>query len=149
MRQVFRWKSGVLILVLLAVSACTAKYRSHGYVPPPEDLQNVLVGVDTRATVDDTIGPPSTSGLLGDGNYYYVTSTVRHFGAFRPEVVDRTVLAISFDEADVVRNIETFGLDEGRPVRLTRRVTDNSVEGNGFLRQALGNIGRLNPGDFF
>ncbi|QYX58593.1 outer membrane protein assembly factor BamE [Roseovarius sp. SCSIO 43702] len=134
---------------MLAMAACTSRYQNHGYMPPPEDLQNIVVGVDTRATVDDTIGPPTTSGVLPDGNYYYVRSRVRHFGAFRPEVVDRTVLAISFDQNDTVRNIETFGLDDGRPVRLTRRVTDNSVEGNGFLRQVFGNIGRLNPGEFF
>jgi len=145
----FRLKTLVAVVVLAATAACTATYRNHGYVPPQEDLQNIVVGVDTRATVDDVIGPPSTSGLLSDGDYYYVRSRVKNFGARRPEVIERTVLAISFDEADVVRNIESFDLSDGRIVRLSRRVTDNSVEGNGFLRQMLGNIGQFDPSELF
>ena len=145
----FRLKTLVAIVVLTATAACMATYRNHGYVPPQEDLQNIVVGIDTRATVDDVIGPPSTSGLLSDGDYYYVRSRVKNFGARRPEVIERTVLAISFDAADVVQNIESFDLSDGRIVRLSRRVTDNSVEGNGFLRQMLGNIGQFDPSELF
>ncbi len=145
----FRLKTLVAVVVLAATAACTATYRNHGYVPPQEDLQNIVVGIDTRATVDDVIGPPSTAGLLSDGDYYYVRSRVKNFGARRPEVIERTVLAISFDAADVVQNIESFDLSDGRIVRLSRRVTDNSVEGNGFLRQMLGNIGQFDPSELF
>ena len=63
-----------------------------------------------------------------------------------PEVVERQVLAISFDEQDMVQNIERFGLEDGQIVPLARRVTSTSVEGKGFLRQLLGNIGNFNPG---
>ena len=145
----FRLKTLVAVVVLAATAACTATYRNHGYVPPQEDLQNIVVGIDTRATVDDVIGPPSTAGLLSAGDYYYVRSRVKNFGARRPEVIERTVLAISFDAADVVQNIESFDLSDGRIVRLSRRVTDNSVEGNGFLRQMLGNIGQFDPSELF
>ena len=145
----FRLKTLVAVVVLAATAACTATYRNHGYVPPQEDLQNIVVGIDTRATVDDVIGPPSTAGLLSDGDYYYVRSRVKNFGARRPEVIERTVLAISFDAADVVQNIESFDLSDGRIVRLSRRVTDNSVEGNGFLRHMLGNIGQFDPSELF
>ena len=149
MKHEFRWKTAVLGLFLMLSTACTTLYRNHGYVPPEEELQNIVVGVDTRATVDDVVGPPSTAGVLSDGNYYYVRSRVRHFGALRPEVIERQVLAISFDQADVVANVERFGLQDGQVVVLSRRVTDSSVEGNGFLRQVLGNIGRIDPSDLF
>ena len=48
---------------LIGVAACSATYQNHGYVPPENDLENLIVGVDTRATVDDLIGPPSVSGM--------------------------------------------------------------------------------------
>ena len=64
---------------------------------------------------------------------------------FRPEVIERQVLAISFDDTDAIANIESFGLEDGRIVPLSRRVTDSSVVENGFLRQLLGNIGNFNP----
>ncbi|MRU13964.1 outer membrane protein assembly factor BamE [Roseovarius sp. A21] len=139
----------VAALGLSALTACSATYRNHGYVPPEEDLQQLVVGVDTRSTVDDVVGPPSVGGVLGDGNYYYVRKKVREYGMFRPEVVERQVLAISFDDTDAIANIERFGLEDGNVVPLSRRVTDSSVVDNGFLRQLLSNIGNINPADAF
>jgi outer membrane protein assembly factor BamE (lipoprotein component of BamABCDE complex) len=109
----------------------------------------LVVGVDSRATVDDVIGAPTSSGLLAGGDYYYVRSRVRSFGMFRPEVVERQLLAISFDESGTIANIERFDLQDGNAVALSRRVTDSSVVGNGFWRQILGNFGNIDPGEFF
>lgn len=139
----------VAALGLSALTACSATYRNHGYVPPEEDLQQLVVGVDTRSTVDDVVGPPSVGGVLGDGDYYYVRKKVREYGMFRPEIVERQVLAISFDDTDAIANIERFGLEDGNVVPLSRRVTDSSVVDNGFLRQMLSNIGNINPAGAF
>ncbi|WP_297774007.1 outer membrane protein assembly factor BamE [uncultured Roseovarius sp.] len=144
-----RLVSAMALCCLILVTGCSATYRNHGYVPLEEDLQNLIVGVDTRATVDDVVGPPSLSGVQADGNYYYVRSRIREFGMFQPKVVERQVLAISFNDDDTIANIESFGLEAGRIVPLARRVTDSSVVDNGFLRQILSNIGAINPIDAF
>jgi len=132
---------------LAALTACSPDINNHGYVPDEMDLAELVVGVDTRATVDDVIGAPSTSGMLSDGDYYYVWSQKRAVGAMKPKVVDRQVVAISFNEDDTIANIERFGLEDGRIVPLTRRVTSSSVEGQSFLRQLFGNIGGITLGD--
>jgi len=139
----------VALCALLGVASCTAIYRNHGYIPPEDDLQNLIVGVDSRATVDDLIGAPALSGISGEGDYYYVRSRKRTYGMFRPQEVERQVLAISFNDDDTIANIETFGLEDGRIVPLTRRVTDNSVVKTGLLRQLLNNIGAISPADAF
>lgn len=132
-------------LTVLALSACSPTIRNHGYIPPEEDLQELAVGIDTRASVEDVVGPPTAGGVLEGGDYYYVRSTFRTFGPRRPQVIDRQVLAISFDDSGVLSNIETFGLEDGRVVALSRRVTDSGVTNVSFLRQLLGNIGRIGP----
>lgn len=134
------------ILAVASMAACSAVYRNHGYVPSDDDLAEITVGVDTRATVDEVVGAPSAGGLLEGGDYYYVRNRVRHLGMMKPEVTERQVVAISFDQGGVVKNIERFGLERGQVVPLSRRVTSSSVEGKGFLRQLLGNIGNFNPG---
>ncbi len=144
----FRFGKILAVLCVLVTASCSATFQNHGYVPSEEDVANLVVGVDNRATVDDVIGSPSASGVLSDGDYYYIRSRIRTFGMFRPKVVERQVLAISFDDADTVANIERFSLADGNIVPLTRRVTDSSVVGNGFLRQILGNFGNLNPEQF-
>ncbi|MDF1670550.1 MAG: outer membrane protein assembly factor BamE [Roseovarius sp.] len=133
----------------MALTACAATYQNHGYVPTDSELAELVVGVDSRASVDDLVGAPSSSGLLGGGDYYYVRSRVRSYGMFRPEVIERQILAISFDDSGIIANIERFGLEDGKFVALSRRVTDSSVVGNGFWRQILGNFGNINPAEFF
>ncbi len=134
---------------VMSVAACSSTYQNHGYVPPESDLETLVVGVDTRATVDDLIGPPSVSGLVGDGDYYYVRSRKRTYMMLRPQVIEREVLAISFNDDDTIANIERFGLEDGKVVPISRRVTDSSVVKNGFLRQVLSNIGAINPEQLF
>ena len=145
----FRWAKAVALLCFFTAASCTALYQNHGYVPSDEELNELVVGIDSRATVDDVIGPPSALGVLSGGDYYYIRSRVRTYGMFKPEVVERQVLAISFDDADTVANIERFSLADGNIVPLSRRVTDSSVVSNGFLRQLLGNLGQFDPTDLF
>ncbi len=146
---IFRSGKVFAVLCLLFAGACTATYKNHGYVPSEADLAELVVGVDSRATVDDVIGAPSASGVLSGGDYYYIRSRFRTFGMFKPEVIERQVLAISFDQGDTIQNIERFSLADGNIVPLTRRVTDSSVVNNGFLRQLLGNIGNIDPSEIF
>lgn len=132
-------------MLTLGLAGCSATFRNHGYIPPEEDLQELVVGIDTRSSVEDVVGPPSAGGVLEGGDYYYVRSTVRTLGPRRPEVVDRQVLAISFDEQGVLSNIESFGLEDGRVVSLSRRVTEGGAANISFLRQLMGNLGRITP----
>ncbi len=135
----------VLAVCLAVAAACTPVFKNHGYIPPAEDLAEIKVGVDTRDSVIEAVGAPSSAGVVRDSGFYYVRSRIRHYGPRRPEVVERELLAISFDQRGVVRNIERFGLEDGIVIPLERRVTESSVQDNNFLRQLLGNIGNFNP----
>jgi len=128
-----------------ALSACAPQFSNHGYIPPQEDLDQITVGVDTRASVEESIGTPSTAGVVNDSGFYYVRSRQRTIGALAPQMIERQVLAISFDSGGVVTNIEEFGLERGQVVPISRRVTTSGVTNSGFLRQLLGNLGRFNP----
>ena len=136
-------KLWLLAAMCFALTACTEQFRSHGYVPSEEELQQIVVGVDTRASVEDLIGVPSTSGVLNSSGFYYIESEVRHYAWKKPEMVDRQVLAISFDQAGVVSNIERYGLQDGRVVPISRRVTRSGDTDISFIRKLFGNIGRF------
>ncbi|PWE33962.1 outer membrane protein assembly factor BamE [Maritimibacter sp. 55A14] len=137
----------VAALGLAGLAACATQYRDHGYTPPETELENVIVGVDTRGSVEETIGRPSSTGVLEDSAWYYVSSRMRHFGALKPKEVQREIVAISFDDADVVSNVERFGLEDGRVVALSRRVTETSIRDMTLLEQLTRNFGRLGLAD--
>ena len=137
-----------MLVMLAAVSACAPVYRNHGYVPSEEELALVEVGTDTRETVGQKIGRPSTSGLLNDVGWFYVQSRYKEFGPRQPKEVDRQVLAVTFNEAGTVENIARYGLEDGRVVEISRRVTETNVKGMSFIQQILGNFGRVQASDF-
>ncbi|WP_353472041.1 outer membrane protein assembly factor BamE [Salipiger sp. H15] len=117
-------------------------------MPREDELQQIVPGIDTRATVEDVIGVPSAAGVLDAGGYYYIESQVRSFAWREPEVVDRQVLAITFDGQGVVNNITRYGLEDGHVVPISRRITRTNDGEVGFIRKLFGNIGALSLGDF-
>jgi outer membrane protein assembly factor BamE (lipoprotein component of BamABCDE complex) len=139
-------KSFIAAFVLIGMAACSATYTNHGYVPSEVELQNVIVGADSRATVEEVIGRPSSTGVLSDGAWYYISSRIRYYTYNKPEVIERTILAISFDENDTVTNIERFGLEDGKVVPFSRRVTDTGVRGTTFFSQLVRNLGNFSAG---
>ena len=140
-----RAASLLAVIGIVALSACTPQYRNHGYLPTETDLATINVGIDTRETVIATIGAPTVDGVLNDSGFYYVESKFRHFGPLAPQEIERQVLAVSFNDAGVLTNIERFGLSDGRVITLSRRVTDDNVRDTTFIRQLLGNIGNFDP----
>ena len=140
-----RMKIAAIGACLLLAVACTTQIRNHGYVPLPEDLENIKVGVDTRDSVIEAVGSPSASGVLDEGGFYYVRSQLRHFGARKPKIISRRLVAITFDSRGVVRNVEEYALEDGKAVPLTRRVTDNDIQTLSILQQLLKGIGNFSP----
>jgi outer membrane protein assembly factor BamE (lipoprotein component of BamABCDE complex) len=131
----------------LFTASCSPIYRNHGYIPTDEDLALVQVGTSTRDEVATAVGRPASSGLLEGGDWYYVGSRWKHFGARAPQEIDRQVVAVTFNDAGVVDNVERFGLQEGRVVVLSRRVTESNVRSLGLIRQLMGSLGRVSAGD--
>jgi len=144
------FKSAIRIVVLIgagaALAGCSAQYRNHGYVPSEEQLADVVVGVDTRDSVAETVGAPSSSGVLDESGYYYIATRLKHFGPSQPKPVSRELVAISFDPSGVVSGVERYGLENGRVIPLERRVTSSGIQNKTFLRQLLGSLGNISPG---
>lgn len=130
-----------------ALAACAPIERRHGYTPDDATLSLIEVGRDTRESVAEKAGRPSTGGVLAQGDYYYVSDRRRTFGPRPAVVADRQVVAIRFDAGGRVSNVERFGLERGRIVPLSRRVTDTNVQGGGILRQIFGSIGQITAED--
>ncbi|TCP61995.1 Beta-barrel assembly machine subunit BamE [Rhodovulum bhavnagarense] len=143
-----RWARWIAVGLLAgAMASCSPIYRNHGYAPSDSDLEQILVGVDSRASVAELVGSPQVAGVMRDDAWYYVASRTRTVAYRAPEEIGREVVAISFDEGGTVSNIERFGLEDGRVIALNRRVTDDNIKGVSFIRQLLGSVGQLRAED--
>ncbi len=141
---------GALVAVLgLCLCACAPRIRDYGYAPSDNQLEEIVVGVDSQDRVAELVGYPGSESLRGDDAWYYLAARQKTVGLKAPVTTDRQLVAISFDSEGTVTNIERFTLADGRVVTLSRRVTDAPTQGVGFLRQALSNLGQIDAGEMF
>ena len=136
---------GLVLAALLgsALAGCEPIRRTHGYAPDDTLLQQVAVGQDTRDTVAEKIGRPITSSAFDDEGWYYVSSTMEWETYHAPEVVERRIVAVRFDENDVVTDVSTYGVEDGRIIDLATNTTPTYGRELTILQQVLGNIGRI------
>ncbi len=132
-------------ILLLALVACSPIQRFHGYAPDDALLSQVEVGRDTRETVAEKIGRPGMAGVMEGSAWYYVQSDWLEENYRAPVEIKREVVAISFNPAGRVANIERFGLQDGNVITLSRRVTDQGPTAASILRSVFSNFGRFNP----
>ena len=97
-----------------------------------------MIGKDNKQSIAKKIGLPATAGL--EGAFYYVRSTFNAPGFQSAQLVDRTVVVLSFDQRSKLKNIETFNVDNGNFVRLDYRVTETGLDNKNILQQIIGSI---------
>ena len=140
-------RSTIIAAALAVAVACSPVASNFGYVPDESDLALLEVGVDTRDSVEAAVGRPSASGVLRDDAWYYVRETRRTFGPAEPRATGRELVALSFAENGRLANVERFGLEDGRVVTLSRRVTETSIREFGLIQQIIRNVGRVDVGE--
>ncbi len=149
---VFGWmralRRSVLVLGVAAVTAaCSATFTNHGYTPRPDELAAVEIGT-SRDAVIEAIGTPGSAGVMREEAWFYTSYRIRNYAYEPPQVIERDIVALSFDGRGRVSNVERFGLEDGRVVQLSRRVTTSSVRDLGFFTQIFRNFGRIDIGQF-
>ena len=128
----------VLVFACFAFS-CTTNIRTHGYIPSKSELDSLIIGKDNKQSVSKKIGLPATAGWEGS-YFYYVRSTLNSPNLISDQLIERTVVLISFDQRSLLKNIETFSVDKKTVIRLDYRVTETGLENKNILQQIIGSI---------
>ncbi|HCW48808.1 MAG TPA: outer membrane protein assembly factor BamE [Brevundimonas sp.] len=127
-----------------AAGACAPVVATQGFQAVDVKPQDIESGVDTRETVLTKLGTPSTTSTFESENvWYYLTQTTQRYTYNKPQVSQRTVTEITFNEADgKVASVRNLGLDDGRQIAMERRETPTRGRQLTILEQLLGNVGR-------
>ena len=133
----------LVLAAVAAVSGCRSTREFHGYVPDQALPTEVKPDVDTRSTVLARLGSPSTESVFDDSMWIYMSTTRENKTYHYPKVVSREVVAIQFDEQDVVSDVMVYNLDDGRVVQYSSRVTPTRGRELGILEQLFGSVGSI------
>lgn len=125
------------------LAGCAPRVDSRGNEPPASRLSQLQPGKQTREDVAQLLGTPSTVSSFGDPVWYYISYKTETNAFFKPEEVERRVLAVQFDERGYFKDVRELGLDDGRPLQMVDRETPTVGKDMTVLQQLFGNIGRF------
>ena len=108
------------------------------------DLPQPQIGVDTKATVQQHYGTPSTTAVFDQAAWYYVSSAQQQVAFYAPHTTQRHVMVVKFN-GDTVAAVENYGIERGRIVAYNTNVTPTRGRELGMLEQIFGNIGNTSP----
>jgi len=129
-------------LAPLAV-ACAPVVGNHGFQVIDVNPKDIAVGTDTKSTVLAQLGSPSAVSTFEDNIWYYISQTTERYTYNRPQVSQRSVTAITFNEGDdKVTEVRNLGLEDGQQIAMERRETPTRGRELTVLEQLLGNVGR-------
>jgi len=138
-------QAALLSAALLLLPACQGSVAVRGNMPDLDELAAVTPGSDSREDVLNLLGTPSTLSTFKQNKWYYIGQKVEQYAFFKPEVIDRQILVVSFDDNGIVDQTELLSLDDAFTVDPVSRETPTEGVDFTLMQQLFGNFGRL-PG---
>jgi outer membrane protein assembly factor BamE (lipoprotein component of BamABCDE complex) len=131
------------LLVIALTAGCASTREFHGYMPDQALPTDIEPDVDTRSTVLARLGSPSTTSVFNDDLWVYMSSTRENLAFYYPRVVHREIVAIQFDDQDVVSDVLTYDMTAGKTIDYSSRITPTRGRELGILEQLFGTIGAM------
>ena len=142
------WQVALAALLPLALAACSPSVRVRGNLPDPEMVSKISTGVHSRVDIASLLGSPSTVSSFQDNKWYYIGQKSTQFAFFKPEVLERKIIEISFDQQGMVAEAKTYTLEDGEDIDPVSRITPTEGREITVLQQLFGNLGKFNADKF-
>ena len=107
----------------VVLAACTPEESARGFIPAPDDIKAIVVGTDTKETVQKRLGNPTTAAEFGDDTWYYMSIYQSQTGFQLPKDVQRDIVAVAFDKGGKVSEVKHYSLADGKVVEFASRET--------------------------
>jgi len=134
---------GMVLGAALLTTGCVSIVGQRGYLADEILLESVQPGVDNRQSVERTLGRPSFVSQFGEPVWYYVSSTTKQVPFRQPHINGHTVLAVHFDDADQVVNVERTGIELVARIDPENDETPTLGRERSFFEDLFGNIGQV------
>jgi outer membrane protein assembly factor BamE (lipoprotein component of BamABCDE complex) len=128
-------KFPALALAAVMLLGCTPVVSQRGYLADPLGEASIKVGSDTKTTIQQRLGDPSTQAEFSGDTWYYVSSVEKQVAFFDPTIQTRAIMAVYFDKDGKVTDIKHFGLRDGHVIAFESRTTPTPGHEMTFLEQ--------------
>ena len=147
-------KPTALFAVCALIVGCAPVVSQRGYLQDLDTEASIDPATDTKTTIQQRLGYPSTEATFTNDAWYYISSVERQVAFFHPTVESRAILAVYFDKTGKVTDLKHYTLDDGHVVAFETRTTPTRGREITFLQQLFNatpgvpitNTGNSNPG---
>lgn len=126
---------------LSALAGCAATTTKHGHHFHDSDLQQIQPGMSQDAVRMALGTPDTTSTVSGSNAYYYISSTTKQTAFFKPDEVDRRIVAVYFNPVGSVDRVANYGMKDGQIVDFVKRETPAHLRDKTFLSRFFRGVG--------
>ena len=124
-----------LSLGAVLLLGCAPVINQRGYLPDPVGEAAIRIGADTKTSIQQRLGDPSTQATFSGDSWYYISSVEKQIAFFDPHVETRSVLALKFDKEGRVADVHHYGLKDGHVIAFETRETPAKGKELTFLQQ--------------
>jgi len=114
---------------------CTPVISQRGYLQDLDLEASIDLSGDTKTTIQQRLGYPSTEATFTADGWYYISSVEKQIAFFHPTVESRAILAVYFDKNGKVTDIKHYTLEDGHVVDFETRETPSRGKELTFLQQ--------------
>ncbi|MGO9483847.1 MAG: outer membrane protein assembly factor BamE [Rhodomicrobium sp.] len=123
------------------MTGCGDTVIRQGHLFHEEDVAQIHPGMGKDQVVL-ALGTPDTQSTSGGGAYYYISQTASQPMPFmKPEVTDRRIVAIYFNNKDRVEQVANYGLKDGKVFDFVKRETPGYSKDRSLVNELFRDIG--------
>ena len=137
----------LLLVPILIFYGCEPRLTTHGFMPRDELVNQLSPGDQNKHTISKLMGTPSSMGTFDDNVWYYITQRTENQAFFKPLLTDQQVLALEFDDQEVLQSVKRYGIEEARLIEPLPGKTPTVGRELTIMQQLFGNLGRFSAGD--
>jgi outer membrane protein assembly factor BamE (lipoprotein component of BamABCDE complex) len=130
-------KPTFLLLLPLLLAACEPIVAERGNLVDPDRLARVKLG-DSKDDVYKALGSATALGTFDENTWYYIGQRTEQVSFFLPEVTDREIVEIDFDDNDQVSSIKKSGKDQGNDIVMVEQVSPAQGRDTSFAEEVFG-----------
>ena len=132
------------LLLSFVVTGCIENKDQRGHMIDATEIEHLTPGVSRKTDVTQLLGSPSASSQFGEDTWYYVSRISSQVAFYDPKLQEQTVVAITFNDKDVVKTIDQYAANDARNIAYVKDETPTEGHAIGVMEQLLGNLGRFN-----
>lgn len=128
----------------MLVSACSTDYfnQTEGNMPSKDDILAIHQGMD-KAQVREIMGSPSIISSLDHRTWIYMNSTMKRMAFFKPEELERNIVAVEFNLDGKVEKVVQLTKENGKEINISGDETPVMGTEEGFMQKYFGGVGYM------